>query len=536
VTLYDLLSDEPRPGPDGTTSPSPADTYLKKHYDPHNKNSKVALETFYDAIVLSYYSGIMRDLYFLYEKEGLTSISAFEDWIADSKKTSIPALGNLSPTIILSSESTDTYLSVYKKILGKKKADDQEIFKKKKGFFIVASWEKDAQEKLEKLEISLAENFIGQYWIRPFADGTRYSFDAPDGTVDYYSNGSDIQFPFLNDLPEDIQKSSDFLQDLIESSKQSEPGVITSTQAHGKFLMMKRTGLWSPARNSTVIDKLLNTVRPYAMVELGKEDIGAENLTESESKNIFAENKNYTIFEVYPKPEKLDLKVTKSENQSDRNPLDSKNTNLLSDRDGATTPYGLISSETQYFIVKTAGANIQIHLPSQAGARFGSNYGGYRVVANSNNSTDEYNVVLEKKEVILGDSVTTSNKDIATELIFEDATQNLIELLETSGTNTCGYSDNSIRQLLFKFNARQKMFASIERIEKKYDISGIPTTSFSASDGLQSFTINVSESGLRSSISFSNLPPQSKSDSLLEKDFQKNAAILGKAKNYFRKS
>ncbi len=535
VTLYDLLSDN--------STKSAADAYLKKNYDPHNKNSKVALDTFYDAIVLSYYSGMMRDLYFLYEKEGLVDEAAFEKWIKDPKKVSIPALGNLKPTIILSKTSTNpTYVSVYNKILEKKKADDQKKFTDNKGFFIVASWEKDAQEKLEKLETSLGENFIGQYWIRPFADGTRYSFDAPDGTVNYYSNGSDIQFPFLNDLPEDIQKSSDFLQNLIESSKESEPGVITSTQAHGKFLMMKRTGLWSPARNSTVIDKLLNTVRPYAMVNLGREDIAGANLTRSETDegaetgDVFEKNKNYTIFEVYPKPKKLDLKVTKGGPQSDRNPLDSKNTGLSSDRDGATTPYGLISSETQYFVIKTAGSNIQIHLPSQAGARFGSNYGGYRVIANSNNSTSEYNIVLEKKEVILGDSVTESKKDISTELVFEDATQNLIEFLESSGTNTCGYSDNAIRQLLFKFNARQKMFPSIERIEKKYDISGIPTKAFSAKDGLQSFTINVSESGLRSSLSFSNLPSQNKSDSILEKDFQKNAAILGKAKNYFRKS
>jgi hypothetical protein len=354
--------------------------------------------------------------------------------------------------------------------------------------------------------------------------------------VNYYSNGSEIQFPFLNDLPSDIQRSSDFLQDLIQSSSVDEPGVITSTQAHGKFLLMERTGLWSPAKNSTVVEKLLNTVRPYAMIKLGSEDIAGLNLIGSTSTSIFQESDNFTIFEVYPKPKKLDLKITKGGDQSGRNPLDAKNTGLSSDRDGVITPYGLISSDTQYFIIKTAGSNLQIHLPSQAGSKFGSDYGGYRIVANSNNSTDEYNVVLEKKEVILGDSVTTSNKDIATELVFEDATQNLIEFLETSGTNTCGYSDNAIRQLLFKFNARQKMFASIERIEKKYDISGIPTTSFSASDGLQSFTINVSESGLRSSISFSNLPPQSKSDSLLEKDFQKNAAILGKAKNYFRKS
>jgi hypothetical protein len=216
--------------------------------------------------------------------------------------------------------------------------------------------------------------------------------------------------------------------------------------------------------------------------------------------------------------------------------LDAKNTGLSSDRDGVVTPYGLLSAETQYFIIKTAGANLQIHLPSQAGSKFGVDYGGYRVIANSNNSTNEYNIVLEKKEVILGDSVTESKKDISTELVFEDATQNLIEFLESSGTNTCGYSDNAIRQLLFKFNARQKMFPSIERIEKKYDISGIPNVAFSAKDGLQSFTINVSESGLRSSLSFSNLPPQSKSDSILEKNFQKNAAILGKAKNYFRKS
>lgn len=533
VTLYDLLTDLSRPS--GTTSP--ADTYLKKNYDPHDKDSATALRNFYDAIVLSYYSDILRDLYFLYEKEELVDDAAFEEWILDGTKKSIPALGDLKPTKVLSLNSENPlYLSAFSLILGKKKPDDAVKFLKKGGFFIVASYKDDLHKRFERLETSLAENFIGKYWIRPFANGTNYSYDAPDGTVDYYSNGSEIQFPFINDLPGDIQKSSDFLQDLIASSAVDEEGVVTSTEAHGKFLLMERAALWSPARNSAAIEKLLNTVRPYAMVKLGAEDIAGLNLTGSSATSIFSEDDNFTIFEVYPKPNKLDLRITKNNNQNDRNPLDAKNTGLSTEHEGDVVPYGLNSAATQYFIIKTAGSNLQIHLPSQAGAKFGSEYGGYRVIANSDNLADEYNVVLEKKEVILGDSASTTNKDVATELIFKDATQNLVEFLESSGTNTCGYNDNAIRALLAKFNARQKMFPSIERIEKKYDISGIPTTAFTARDGLQSFTINVGENGLHSSVTFSNLPAQNKSDSVLEKNFEKVATLLGKAKNYFRKS
>ncbi len=532
VTLYDLLSDQTRPT--GTTSP--ADTYLKKNYDPQDRDSNTALRNFYDAIVLSYYSGILRDLYFLYEKEGLVDDAAFEAWILDNKKA-IPALGNLKPTIVLSKNSDNIeHLTAYSLILGKKKPDDAVKFVEKGGFFVVASYQKDTHDHFENLEKSLAENFIGKYWIRPFSNGTSYSYDAPDGTVDYYSNGSEIQFPFLNDLPGDIQKSSDFLQDMISSAAVDEAGVVTSSATHGKFLLMERTALWSPARNSTAIEKLLNTVRPYAMVKLGSEDIAGLNLTGSSATSIFSENDDFTIFEVYPRPRKLDLEITKSLDQEDRNPLDAKNTSLSSERDGTITAYGLNSSATQYFVIKTAGSNLQIHLPSQAGAKFGSDYGGYVVIANSNDADSGYDIVLEKKEVILGDSVLTTNKDVATELVFKDATQNLIEFLESSGTNTCGYNDNAIRQLLVKFNARQKMFASIERIEKKYDLSGIPATPFTASDGLQSFAINVDESGLHSSITFSNLPSQNKSDSVLEKNFEKIATLLGKAKNYFRKN
>jgi hypothetical protein len=79
------------------------------------------------------------------------------------------------------------------------------------------------------------------------------------------------------------------------------------------------------------------------------------------------------------------------------------------------------------------------------------------------------------------------------------------------------------------------MEKSIVRISKTYEISGIPSTRFLPSDGMQNFSIVVGDSGVRTTVTFSNLPKQSSSETLEEKRFEEIAALLGKAKNYFKK-
>lgn len=530
ITLYDLLADTNRSG-----ESSPADDFIKNSYDPQNRNSQNALSYFNDAIILSYYSDKLRDLYFLYEREGLVSPGAVEDWIS-SKKKPIQTMGAMRPVACIHKDSEDTrYQKAYNTFLTLLDTDDATKLDAKNGFFVIAEYNESRHARYTRMEESLAVNFLGKYWIRPFADGGRYSFDAPDGTVNYYSNGSEIQFPFLNDLPSSIQRSSDFLQDLIASSESSEEGIISNTLTHGKFILMERTAIWSPSKNSKTIEDLVKNVEPFCWkkTSISKEDIEGLNLAKSADDSIYTPP--LMVFIAYPKPDKLDLEITKSPNQEQNNPMDAKNVGLLTELNGQNAAYGLRSALTDYYIIKANGSNIQIHAPSQAGAKFGNEYGGYIVIANGDTFTNNIKVVVPKKELILGDSPTSTNLDVASEIVFKDATQNLIKFLESSGTSSCGYNDESIRTLLLRFNSRQKMPTSIERVTKTYEVSGIPSSRYTPSQGLQSFSIVVGDSGVRSSLTFSNLPVVNKSEALEEKRFEEIASLLGKAKNYFRK-
>lgn len=529
ITLYDLLADSKF---NGTISPT--DLYLREKYDPQNKNSVVALSTFYDCIILSNYSDTLRDLYLLYVKNGLISEAATQAWITARKKP-IPCLGDLRPLSIFT--KTTTNIKYYNKFLQLlKTADEQVEFESKGGYFVLAEWNEDTQRGFEKMELSLAENFLGKYWIRKFSQGTKYSFDAPDGNVSYYSGGSVIQFPFINDLPDNIQRASDFLQDVITGAEIDSSGNIISTSSQGQFLMMERTPIWSPSRDSNTIKDLIKTVEPFkwSISDFSDKDIQGLDLVSLgyDSGTIF-KNK-LVVFKAYPQPSNFDLEITKSEEQTGPNPIDSKNTGLSTELNGSNVSYGLRSALTSYFIIKSNGNNIQIHAPSQAGLTFGRNYGGYVIIANGTTFTNNTTVVIPKKESILGDFIEQSQNDVTSELDFKDATQNLVKYLESSGTATCGYDDAQINNLLLNFNSRQRMFPSVQKIIKNYEISGIPATRFTPADGLSSFSISVGDSGVRTSVSFSNVPMRHKSDTSIEKKFEEDAVTKGKAKNYFR--
>lgn len=536
ITLYDLLADSKFNG-----TASPTDLYLRKNYDPENLSSVDALSTFYDAIILSYYSEILRDQYLIFEKMGYITAAAVASAIL-AGTVAMPALGGLRPLQIFERRSTnESLLAVYERMFTKlkdKSAEDAATFQEKGGYFILAEYDEEDHEFFERMELSLAENFLGKYWIRKFSQGTKYSFDAPDGNVNYYSGGSEIQFPFINDIPSDIQKASDFLQDVIAGAEVDAGGGIVSTSSQGQFLMMERSAIWSPSKNSNTIKDLIDTVEPFhwRTIDFEDKDISGISLLALgyNKKDVFA--KKLAMFMAYPRPANLDLKITKSEDQVSINPIDAKNTGLLTELNGVNVSYGLRSASTTYFIVKSNGNNIQIHAPSQAGLRFGRDYGGYVVVANGATFTNDIKTVIPKKESILGDFIEQSQNDVASELDFKDATQNLVKFLETSGTATCGYSDAQINNLLLNFNSRQRMFPSVQRLTKNYEISGIPAIKFTPADGLSSFSISVGDSGVRTSVSFSNVPIRHKSDNSIEKKFEEDAATKGKAKNYFRQT
>ena len=520
ITLYDLLSDT---RPTGFSSKSPINTFIRE-YDSVNSSSSKGLQNFYTSIVLSYYSSKLRDLALFYEVLGFDTSSKVTAYISNKNSKPYAPLGNFRPRYVLTRDSVGSEYSAYSTLSNSIK-DNHDFFIKSNGYFIVAEYIPDVQEVREKMETNLAENFIGKYWIRSFSQGGNYDYTTPDSeSIKYLSNGSEIIFPFLKDLPDDFKRSSDFLQEVILSESSG------STTTSGKFVLMERTAAWTPAKNSKEMNSLLeNFVEKCQIVNLGSDDVaklGLSGVTDFE---------NLCVFKVFPKPTFIDFTLTLGNDAIIRNPVDAKNTGKVTTVQDQTYSVGLKSALTDKLRISAKALSLTIFMPSQAGLRFGSQYAGYTVIAEGKNSTSKTTQVLEKKQVILADTSAFAEKDVSSSLNFKDASQNLIKFIEDSGTGTCGYSTAQIQALLLNLNSREKTFPSVEMVTRTYEISGIPTKSFSFTDGLQGFSISLGENGLHTSMTFSNLPAQRQSETLTNKKFEEYAAILGKAKTYFTK-
>lgn len=514
ITLFDVIEDNDQPRIKG----SPGYSFLVNNYNPKDKNITLAKRNLFEAIVLNYYSDVFRDLYFLFEREDLDTALKMYNFSIDTVRKPLPMLGQFKPTkVCYVTKDGSQNAGIYNTLLKRMTPNEQVDFTNRGGYFIAAKYNKEVHEKFNNFEKRMAEEFMGKYWIRGGVDGDSFSFDAPDGSPTHYSNGGEMQFPFIQVLPADIQRTSDLLEDLIGEYDPTKPD-----KAHGSFLVMERSAAWVPNQTADSVKKIIEELEKITIEILGSEDVNAANvLKEGE-----------VWMKVFPRPKGLDLKIS-NRTREENNPYDAKNVRLNTEIEGVSTTYGLRSSVTQTYGLKTASSFLQIFLPSQAGPKYGSEYPGYDVLANGNDFTNEIKRVIPKAEYTLGSVPTTTSKDVGIRINFRDASQSILDLYKANG-NTCGYDQNKILALLNNYTARFNNPASIERETRTYELSGIPMTKFTPRDGLSSFNINQSDDGVKTSVTFSNLPKLNKTEAMIMEDLKKLESELKYAKKYYR--
>lgn len=521
ITLYDILDDSNPSSKVGQTGYS----FLVRNYDPQTKRLDFAVKQLFESVVLNYYSEILRNMYILFEREGLDSVEKMVEFSKSNSKKPIPSLGGFRPRRVFHSgetglpvqESIDA--NIYKTLVERLSPNESVDFINRKGYFIAAKYNESQHDYFNNFEKKLGEEFLGKYWIRGGVEGSGYSFSAPDGSPTYYSNASEIQFPFLDALPSDIQKSSDFIETLV--------GVYDPTQpdkTHGRFLIMERSAAWVPNQTADSIQKLIQELEPFSMKVIGSEDVNGQNILQA----------GEVFFAVFPRPKGLDLDISNRTKEA-KNPYDAKNVGLKGELGGILSTFGLVSSVTQTYTIKSPTSYVQIFLPSQAGPYVSTQYPGYVVFANGQQFSNEIVKILPKSQNVLGSVPKPSDKDVGIQVQYRDITQNIVDLFTSNGT-TCGYDTNKITTLLRNFNSRYSSPASVEREIRTYEISGIPEKKYAVKDGLQSFSLNYSDDGLSTTLVFSNLPRVSKSEAVILEEFKKTNTIMKKAIKYFKQN
>lgn len=519
ITLFDILDDS-----EGAGRAQPGYSFLVRNYDPHQFRLNFAVANLFKSLILQYYSSMIRDLYVLFEQERLDTVQRMVDFAASNKK-GIPSLGGFRPSRVFHSGAADLpeqdtiAANVYKTLVSRMTGNEQVAFNNKGGYFVSAKYNEERHKYFENFEKTLAEEFIGKYWIRGGVEGSGYAFDAPDGSPTYYSNGSEVQLPFLATLPADIQKASDFIEDLVGAYDPQKPD-----KAHGRFLIMERSAAWVPNQTADSIQKLIEELEPFFLKVEGSEDVNGQNILKE----------GEVFFKVFPRPKGLDLNIS-NRTKEENNPFDAKNVGLRGELGGVVSQYGLVSSITQSYIIKSPSAQVKIFLPSQAGPYLSTHYPGYVVFANGQQFSNEIVKIISKSEHVLGTVSAATDKDIGLQIQFRDITQNLVDLFSRNGTS-CGYDAGKISALMQNFNSRYYTPTNIEREIRTYDVSGIPQTKYTIKDGLQSFSLNYGDNGVTTTLSFSNLPRVLKSENVILEEFKKLNTVMKRATKYFKQN
>lgn len=518
ITLLDILEDN------SDTQGKPGYSFLVRNYDPQTYNLGPSVKCLMESIILNYYSDVLRDLYLLWENQRLDTVQRMKAFIDASSKRPIPALGGFKPTRIChagqeSITSENESYNIYTTLLSRMSPNEGIDFVNRGGYFVAADYNKTRHDYFNNFEKRLGSEFIGKYWIRGGVNGENYSFNAPDGNASYYSNGSEIQFPFLETLPADIRASSDFIEDVLGTDDPTK-----TDKTHGRFVIVERSAAWVPNQSADAIQKIIQEIEPFAIKEMGSEDVNGTNALKS----------GQSWFMVFPRPKGMDLNIGGAgKTGEDKNPFDAKNVGLSGVLDGINRTYGLVSSITQYYGIKTPSSSVKIYLPSQAGPKAGRAYPGYQIFANGSQFTNEIIKIINKGEFVLGAVPPTTPKDVGLQIQYRDVTQNLIDLFQANNNATCGYDQNKILTLLQNFNARYNTPLSVEREIREYTMSNMPQTKFTVKDGLQSFSLNYTSDGIETALAFSNLPPNKKSEALILEEFKKTNTILKRAQKYF---
>lgn len=528
ITLKDLFWVNP---PSGST----LDPYIRKYYTlpKTGENSIAPLQI---ACMLSKYSRTLRDLVLLYEYYEVNEI----DSTLDGKN--MPLLGmKIKEVWRVDSAVGGGNQGEMKTIFENNIPESVRSLAQSMGAgMCLIEFNPDWYDKFYEFEKSLADNFIGRFWLSYFSKGDQYSFSGPDSSPDYFDAGTPASLPFADFIPVSSRKFSTLLSNLINDSAQknkdaSHVGAVETTNPNSfahSFLLMDRQAAWEPTPE---YDDIRRLDQDLSQIHFYQDGSGLMK-QEGQGDDGLKPNEFYCL--IFDKPGTFDL-IDKGEGD---HPVEKERENMQVEIGSYSSSYGLRSSICRAYQIDITHVslipnipnwnyNINFYLPPQSHDTFGTNYPGYSVIARKNGDNEINTIVeVEKEEVIFGNVPNPSNESTSFTINYKDISSILSDIIEEGGT-VCRYNVEAIKTLINNYYINTSREKSVIGETRSYTIGGFPTRELAVTDGVSSLSIRLdSNSGFSTSISFSNLPPISKSENIQDKEFERNMI-----KRYIRK-
>lgn len=503
--------------------------------DPKIKEFYKTTENFYKCCVFSTYSKTLRDMFVLYEIYGIkeyadvlrfTQVKDDSTGSISKKAEPLPLLGNMK--ILRAMGNKDS---------GNQKADDQDGFYAFMGLFpkekakdyierkmmlVIAEKSQELYDKLIKTEEAIGKSFIGQYWYRFYSTMNKYvSADviAPDGDVKYYKYGDEMQFDFLSYLPASFGIISEFIKEDKKSS------LSTDGKASDNFIMMKRAAAWLPEQNSSELQKSIEEISKYSILDFGSEDF------------MNSATKDSRMYGLFLKPNNFEITID-SNNQ--KNDVDKEKVNQVYNKDGMIITYGLRSAACEKINIKISSENkFTIFTPSQSFVNIPSTgigngvtgriatHGGYKVIIETSVSPPRTSVLKKKSEYVYGLSGKNKNS-IQVGLNYRNVTQDLLKLVKDSlylenGNIVCINDEAAVKAIIEEFSRNLSLPDPIVQKTVRYTIGGFITSKINVQDGLVSINMRYSgKDGFISDLTFSNIQKRQLNQAITIKEIEKN--------------
>lgn len=506
-------------GPVGSSSSAGStslDATIKKYYGSSGESNSAVISRLEGVITLGLYAERLRDLYIWFYKEGIRTAAD-----ADGKKgKTIGLMGNMKIIEVFHADSRDSKnQEIYNKLLSK--SNNKDIIKRlkdKKVYFVQVQRNPILYKSFRDFENGMASEFMGKYWLRYYTDSpnSKPSISAPDGNAQYFKDGQEFNFPFLQLLPSSVDKLKTIFDDLVKSGGQNSPD---KTYANDSFILLDRPPAWYPLQNSPNTSDILKSINDIEFTAIGEDNV---------SKVLTGDDTFYMISEA-PKSKDFDIEPP----VLSTNPLDEENVDIRTVASGYSTSFGLRSARCKKYKIKTKAGDLDIFTPSQSYGS-GTGNGGYVVIIDSSQNKGNSRVMREKFEKILGNVVKKENY-IALDVLFRDVTQDIFKILKYHTDDnskykpgTVEYREDVVDKLLEDFAKGLAPIQEIPSHKITYEIAGFPSIKKSLSDGLESFTLRYGGSdGVKTSVSFSNIPKRKISDSIIIREIEKNNSVMG---------
>lgn len=353
-------------------------------------------------------------------------------------------------------------------------------------YFVIAE---DMGQKAYDFERVVAKSFCGRYWIH-----STNTADAevihPDGQVSIikglYGNVS-YMLPDLNMTHPYIRSSKNKLLQKLRKAKRQEDTLV---------VVLDRPNNWNPDENAPNIQDFIESVNKCKIEEIEYSD------------NFAGLEQGDKLFLVYsfgdrPLP---NFEVSSESNviNTNENAVDNESDLGIKNRQTYRINFTLRKpNQTSERVEK-----LQVFMPSE------QNYHIKLRPNKSNYSTGPIKAIIPKLEVIVTENNLVSNSNyIGVNVNYQNITDADINKLSRDNYHCYVDKDKVITYAEAIINDLSNDLPLIKK-NVDYTILGLPYYEITPSDGLVSFSVKLDSGGTRTSLSFSNIFPENKSDSV----------------------